>query len=96
MWLQQLVLRVILSRFLLWESSVRFLALSLQCFDDRDECMIENDGTTINYPMILFLPLHSLWFVFFYSPALIHGLSFRFWFLFVLCIIGFLQNENSV
>ena len=65
MWLQPLVLQVILSKFLLWELSVRFLALSLQCFDDEDDCMIENDGTTINYLMISFFPftVHGLYFL---------------------------------
>lgn len=42
---------------------MRFLALPLQCFDDEDDCMIENEGMTINYLMILF-PLF-----------VVHGLS---------------------
>lgn len=76
MWLQPLVLQVILSKFLLWESSVRFLALSLQCFDD-DDCMIENDGTTINYLMILFFPftVHGLYFL---CPSVDTRLLFQF------------------
>ena len=44
---------------------MRFLALSLQCFDDEDDCMIENDGTTINYLMIPFFPfmVHDFYFL---------------------------------
>lgn len=93
MWLQQLVLRVILSRFLLWESSVRFLALSLQCFDDRDECMIENDGTTINYLTILFSPftVHGLYFL---CPSVDTRLVFQV--LVSILSLYYWQNENSV
>lgn len=72
-----------------------FLALSLQCFDDKDDCMIENDGTTINYLMILFFPftVHGLYFL---CPSVDTRLVLQVLVLFFLCIIGFLQNKNSV